>query len=58
VNAWTNQTREADLSGASVRLAEANLATLKARLATATDKDQIRRAIRATEQRIKALRTI
>lgn len=60
MNAWTAQTQEADLRPArlKIRLLEDNIATFKARLATATDKDSVRRQIRACEQRIAAIRAM
>lgn len=38
-----------------LKLLKQNLAAFKARLATAADKDQIRRAIKATEDKIREI---
>lgn len=40
----------------AIKLAEQALAAHKAKLRTATDKDQIRRSIKASEQRLARLR--
>lgn len=45
------------INESKIKLAEQVLARHRAQLATAADKDQVRRAIKATQERLRALRS-